>query len=339
MENEILLSIIIPVYNLEDYIIPCLESVIHNENVSTDSFEVIVVNDGSSDASRQRVEEFINTNKGFQISLYSQENKGVSVARNLGLEKAQGKYVWFVDGDDAIFRKSIQLLTEIIRNFDIDVIRAGATTVLDILFEDNAVIPNYNVDYKPEQYKEMDACLLLKEKYQVSHTLHIWKRIFLIDNQLKYPVGVFQNEDVDFLYHALLAAHKAYVNLSYNFYISRIRIGSVTRTGYTFLKWDKLIYDKFFVLNDLLKEQGRYQNQIVKSELLAKCTNRYIYGILALLFFEKAPFVFILYCIRKLKILELYPLPYRNKRRYWQTWLMNHRLLFMMGCWIYRLKK
>ena len=90
-------SIVIPVYNSEKYIEECLGSVISQ---TFKDFEVICINDGSTDASKSLLDEF--ANKDERVKVYSQENQGVGAARNYGIELAQGKYISFLDSDDIL---------------------------------------------------------------------------------------------------------------------------------------------------------------------------------------------------------------------------------------------
>lgn len=92
-----MISIIIPVYNAEFYLEECLDSI---KSQSHPDFEVLCVNDGSTDRSEEICERYVREDKRFR--LYSQENSGVSVARNLGIEQAKGEYLCFVDSDDVI---------------------------------------------------------------------------------------------------------------------------------------------------------------------------------------------------------------------------------------------
>lgn len=94
---EILISVIIPVYNNEQYIKRCLDSVAKQ---TMDEIEVIIIDDGSNDRTAFICSQFINTNKKF--SLIRQENTGVSGARNRGIRLAKGKYIAFVDSDDVL---------------------------------------------------------------------------------------------------------------------------------------------------------------------------------------------------------------------------------------------
>ena len=94
-----ILSIIIPVYNVEKYVEKCIRSC-ENQDIPKENYEVIVVNDGSPDGSLAIVERL--ANEFSNIKVINQENKGLSMARNTGLEAAKGEYVWFVDSDDWI---------------------------------------------------------------------------------------------------------------------------------------------------------------------------------------------------------------------------------------------
>lgn len=109
-------SIIVPVYNVEKYLAKCIDSIIAQEY---DDWELILVNDGSSDSSKAICEEYcINDNR---ISLYNQENAGPSAARNLGIKKAKGEYITFIDSDDYV---TPTYLTDLVK-YDSDVIASG----------------------------------------------------------------------------------------------------------------------------------------------------------------------------------------------------------------------
>ncbi len=98
MENP-LLSIIVPVYNAEAFLQNCLDS-FYAQNLSEDKYEVLCVNDGSSDKSASILDEYALHHNNLRV--FHQENAGVSTARNVGLDHATGEYIWFVDADDFI---------------------------------------------------------------------------------------------------------------------------------------------------------------------------------------------------------------------------------------------
>ncbi len=96
-KQDPLLSVIIPVYNVEKYLRECLDSV---SNQTYQNLEIILVNDGSKDGSAEICKEYLA--KDERIQYYEQENQGQSAARNLALSKATGEYITFVDSDDWI---------------------------------------------------------------------------------------------------------------------------------------------------------------------------------------------------------------------------------------------
>lgn len=107
MENNIIISIVIPVYNVEKYLDECLGSIIKNYHTNV---EVILVDDGSTDKSGSLCDKY---DKKYEfISVIHKKNGGLSSARNVGIEKAKGKYIWFVDSDDYISNDSISNILE-----------------------------------------------------------------------------------------------------------------------------------------------------------------------------------------------------------------------------------
>ncbi|MFK1669245.1 glycosyltransferase family 2 protein [Bacteroides fragilis] len=104
MNNPILLSIVIPVYNVELYIERCLLSCL-NQDLSISQYEIILIDDGSPDSSIDKISKWLDRKN---ITLLTQPNSGLSVARNNGLLHAKGKYVWFVDSDDWILENCLQ---------------------------------------------------------------------------------------------------------------------------------------------------------------------------------------------------------------------------------------
>ena len=111
-----MVSIIIPIYNTEKYLEKCLESI----RIQTYSdIEVIMIDDGSTDKSKNIANHY--TKKDNRFKLYSQPNAGVSVARNVGLDKSRGEYILFVDADDWIESKTVEKLINNMLKYNTDV--------------------------------------------------------------------------------------------------------------------------------------------------------------------------------------------------------------------------
>ena len=112
-----LVSIIVPVYNIEEYLGNCLESLV---NQTYDNLEIILVNDGSTDGSLALCKDFQSEHDN--IILYSQDNAGAAAARNQGLKIATGKYITFVDGDDYLDVNFCKTMIGYLKRFDLDVV-------------------------------------------------------------------------------------------------------------------------------------------------------------------------------------------------------------------------
>lgn len=111
-----IISVIVPVYNVQDYVSRCIKSILEQ---SFKNFEVILVNDGSTDNSLKICQEYENKDK--RVKLLSQPNQGLSAARNTGLEIADGYFICFVDSDDFIEKDYLKLLLENIKSTDSDI--------------------------------------------------------------------------------------------------------------------------------------------------------------------------------------------------------------------------
>ena len=107
-----LLSIIIPVFNVEKYIRKTLESVFDTSACPSD-YEVIIVNDGTQDSSMQIVNQFSTRSN---LAVLEQENKGISVARMKGLTAANGEYVWFIDSDDWLVQDGVGRVLQLLKD-------------------------------------------------------------------------------------------------------------------------------------------------------------------------------------------------------------------------------
>ena len=114
MEKEIKISVVIPVYNAEKYIGKCLDSII---NQTYKNWEVICINDGSSDKSEEIIDTY--KNQKYNITLIKQKNMGPGAARNTGIDKANGDYIVFIDADDYIDSNFFSRLNDVVQDTDI----------------------------------------------------------------------------------------------------------------------------------------------------------------------------------------------------------------------------
>ena len=116
-----MISVIVPVYNVENYLEECLESI---QNQTYTNIEVIMINDGSTDGSKEICERFCLQDNRFK--LVTQENQGLSAARNRGVKESVGQYIMFVDSDDVINTKVIEVLLTCMKT-DVDIVECRLT--------------------------------------------------------------------------------------------------------------------------------------------------------------------------------------------------------------------
>ena len=129
------LSIIIPFYNVEQYITQCLDSV-YNQDIPEEEYEVICVNDASPDNSRDIVKEYQKNHKNL-ILVEHEVNKKLGAARNTGRRAAQGKYIWNVDSDDMIAPNCLREMLNMCEKSDLDVLIFDNYRFRDVILVEN----------------------------------------------------------------------------------------------------------------------------------------------------------------------------------------------------------
>ena len=126
MKNDVAVSVVIPVYNVEKYLKECVDSVLKQTYFS---YEIILVDDGSTDASAKICDEY--AAKDSRISVIHKPNGGLSSARNTGLQKARGAYVYFLDSDDYIVEYALEKLVEAAERDNADIVFFDAVSFAD----------------------------------------------------------------------------------------------------------------------------------------------------------------------------------------------------------------
>lgn len=229
-----IISIIIPVYNVEKWIHRCLDSVIHQTLMD---IEIICVDDGTPDSSCEIIEAFIRTDG--RIRLIHKENGGLSSARNAGLECASGDYVWFVDSDDYINEKACERLYEEILSSEPDIIVFGGEAFPKPYVDSwvkYALSPKKGF-YLGGEYDEVHHCypnsahMLLNTK-----SIHpfIWrnciKRSFLLERKLRFDEEIRFGEDTILAFDMFPLAQKTSVIGDKLYYYCCYREGSLMST-------------------------------------------------------------------------------------------------------------
>jgi glycosyltransferase involved in cell wall biosynthesis len=147
---SVLVSVVIPVYNSQDYISDCLDSVLSQ---TYKSYEIIAIDDGSTDSSLDILKSY---QKSKGIKLFHIENSGQSVARNIGIENAIGKYLVFIDSDDCWCKNTLEVVVSLAENEKLDMVFFDGETFVDQKITDEASKEHlnkyFNTVFKPDTY-------------------------------------------------------------------------------------------------------------------------------------------------------------------------------------------
>lgn len=248
------LSIIVPVYNSEQYISKCLESLI---NQTLKDIEIIVVNDGSTDNSLKILETYASK----KVKIITQENSGVAVARNTGLKHAKGKYIAFVDSDDWVELNMFELLYQEAIKKDYDAVMCDFWYIDDIKKWDGVSTNNQDI-----------ITLEQKKEFMIKMFPVIWNKIYKRDKigKFQFKAGVWA-EDVEYLYRIMPSIDNiGVINEKLYYYYQR----EVSESRL----YDQRIYnyiDNFNGIIDFYKKE-KYYNTYQKE--LEFCYVRYLYA-------------------------------------------------------------
>lgn len=188
-----LLTIIIPVYNVERYISKCIESCLA-QNLDKDNYEIIFINDGTPDKAMDIVGRY--TELG-NIKIFNQSNQGLSAARNKGLKYASGEYIWFVDSDDWIEENCLTHILRKLQSDSPDVLMVEAAKV-----ENEIITPMYHLEERIDN--GIDA---LRAFIYACAPFYIFKRSFLKEKKFEFKTGIF-HEDMELIPRILYTANK-----------------------------------------------------------------------------------------------------------------------------------
>lgn len=258
MNEKPKISVIIPLYNTQDYIEETLYSI---TNQTFKDIEIIIINDGSTDNSLQIVSKI----KDNRIKLESQKNQGQSTARNRGLELASGKYIYFMDSDDLLAQDMFEKCYEKCEQEKLDYLFFNAE-----VFDDTHHIFRKNEYTRtlPENrlFSGIEAMNLLidKHEYSVAVWLNLIKREYLEEIKLKFHSGIIHEDE---LFTTILYLQAKRVSfLQESFFKRRVRPNSTMTTKMTF--WNVECY--FIVVDELTKFIKEKDNETKQT------TNRYL---------------------------------------------------------------
>jgi len=240
-------SVIIPIFNVENYLDECLKSII---NQTLKNIEIICINDGSTDCSSEIIKKYRNEDSRI-VSIY-QSNKGLSFARNVGLKIAKGEYVYFIDSDDFLELNALEELYLYAKKHDLDIIYFNAKCIfssyeLEKKFENYKHYYNRNKDYNLIiSGKEMFMEMTENNDYRVHACLQMLKLKFLLENEFIFYEGIYYEDNLFSLKCILYAKYVGYLNKF--FYIRRLRENSIITVKRSY----KHLYSYFIVILNMI---------------------------------------------------------------------------------------
>lgn len=320
------LSIIVPVYNVADYLPKCLDSLLA-QNLPQDEYEIIVVNDGSTDNSGEIAQQY--ADKYANITLVNQANQGLSGARNTGIKCAIGDYIQFVDSDDYLEENVLGGLMKQVEDDDLDVLRFNYENIND---KGDVINPNKDpkhfVDFSNEV---VDGLTFLNNKlgpacYAVQFII---KKELLIDNNIIFKSGIYF-EDVEWTPRMLLKAGRV-ASTGAVVYYYLVREGSITK-AVNKDKQRKVLEDKILLIQSIKEQYCQNTNAIWYLSMIAGTVLSTI-GYIATNFYDEHSAY-----LSKIKELKVYPLSYTQSTPSVKRKLQLINFSSSLYCWLIRIK-
>lgn len=257
MENKV--SVIIPTYNAKNYIDRCVQSVLSQ---SYQNFELIIVDDGSTDGTINILENY-ETNYKDKIKIFKQKNSGVAVARNKGIELATGRYVMFIDNDDYIDNDYIKMFVNEIMEYSFDIVMGGYRR------------PNSNG--KIIEKVKLKQNELSKVKITAPWA-KIYDRMYLLKNNIKF-LECNIGDDVFFNLKAVTFTDKIRIMdyIGYNWYYNEKSVSNVAhRKMNDNLEFDYMLDSCYSIMND--NEYKKENNKIMEFYFIKQITWYLVYS-------------------------------------------------------------
>ena len=204
------ISFIIPIYNTEKYLRKCLDSIL-NQDINISDYEVVCVNDGSTDGSLDILQQYVTLYSN--VILVNQKNSGVCAARNAGINASHGDYIWFIDSDDYIQPKCLGEIMNQINNMDYDRIIVGNYYFPDNIEQENSTDDLISVEINTSWHDSVVWRSILKKEFITQNNLYF-----------HYPELTY-GEDALYMYE-IKRYHPKTLEIQKAIYFHRGRVGS-----------------------------------------------------------------------------------------------------------------
>lgn len=245
-----IVSVIVPVYNADQYLEACVLSILTQSYAELD---IILINDGSSDKSAELCDNLATNNERVRVA--HTKNGGVSHARNIGISMAKGVFVTFIDADDIVDKNMIEILYSSLIKDECDISTSNITPF--------STIEPSNIKQKQNKVMIMDSDDAIKEmlyeKKIINGPVAKIYRKSLFEQKKVFPKGITIGEDLYVNYYTFLKARKVAVN-SASMYYYRQRDGSVTHSSFTSKRMDGL-----WVIKNILNDAQQHHPRLVQA--------------------------------------------------------------------------
>ena len=251
MNNE-LISIVVPIYNAEKYLEQCIDSIL---NQSYKNIEVLLVNDGSIDNSKEIIDKYEKIDN--RIKVFHKENKGVSSARNTGIKEAKGNYITFIDADDYIEKDYIEYLYTNIVNSNAEI----SLTTFPNKVKNNIVVNKDNKDKKEVITGIKAAIMMLHYKIVISSWNKMFKTSLLKENNILFKENLSYGEGFEFVINSMLNSNKVFIGTKkiYNYRVDNMNSAMT--------KFKEKLVTGSIEAQEIIKEEINNYNSIYKSSL------------------------------------------------------------------------
>lgn len=255
MKPEI--SIILPVYNVEEYLDECIQSIL---NQTFKNYELIIINDGSTDDSGKICDGYAIKDK--RIKVIHKENGGISSARNVGIKQSSGNFIVFIDSDDYIEANMLECLYEYITKYNTDMV------ICDFVYKcENNIINNEVNENKIKIYNSREAQAELYGNKYLNFAV-AWSKIYRksLFNDLYFDENRIHEDE--FIAHKILNKCNKIIFIPNKLYVYRIRNNSITNSKYSLKRFDRV-----YAIEDRLK----FYRELNLSELIPIVDCDYVY--------------------------------------------------------------
>lgn len=222
-----MISVIVPVYNVEQYLCRCIDSIL---NQTYHDMEIILVDDGSTDTSGSICDNYANLDS--RVRVLHKSNNGLSSARNAGLNIAIGEYIAFIDSDDSIDECFFSVLIKTINDFNSDIVECNRSDIYD-----NNMPNNLNeIDFEPTLFNREDAMSELIDNHFFKQT--VWNKLYTKKSigDLRFEEGKIHEDE--FFTWQVFCKNDKFVKINAPLYHYYHRPGSIMESGFSIRRHD-----------------------------------------------------------------------------------------------------